>query len=363
MEHQNDFCVILAGGIGRRLWPCSVKGKPKQFLDFFGTGRTLLQQTYDRFSAFLPSDHIFISTFVDYVDWVHEQLPEVDSSRILAEPVQLSTAPTVAWAACRIAHLSEQANMIVSPVDQYIVHQDRFVRDIERGLAFVGSHEGFLALGVPATTPNTGYGYIQMGEEHEHIGYAHVKAFSEKPDLHFAQMFVDSGEFLWNTGLFLWNVQTLLPHLELLSPPACRLLEMMKEPGFGPEQEKEWRDRYYPSAPYLSLDLCILERMKNVFVQRCDFGWADVGSWPELHVTEPKDGDGNAVISRSHVMFSGSENNLVRIPSDMVAVIQGLNGFLVAQKGKVLVICKNDDPARVRHLMNEAQLKLGEEYV
>ncbi len=363
MVHQNDYCVILAGGIGRRLWPCSVKGKPKQFLDFFGTGRTLLQQTYDRFAAFLPPDHIFVSTFEDYAGWVREQLPEVQPARILAEPVQLSTAPAVAWAACRIAHLCPQANMIVSPVDQHIVHEARFTHDIERGLEFVGSHRGFLALGVPATTPNTGYGYIQMGEEHEHTGYAHVKAFSEKPDLHFARMFVDSGEFLWNTGLFLWNVQSLLPHIDLLSPAVRPLLERMGQPGFGPAAEAEWLERYYPSAPYLSLDLCILERMKDVFVQRCDFGWADVGCWPELYETEPKDGDGNAVISRSKVMFSGSENNLIRLPGDMVAVVQGLDGYLVVQQGKVLVICKNDDPARVRRLVNEAQLKLGEEFV
>lgn len=363
MEGRNNFCLILAGGLGRRLWPCSVKQKPKQFLDFFGSGRTLLQQTYDRFAAFLPEDNIFISTFSGYRDWVKEQLPNVPDERILAEPVQLSTAPAVAWAACHIAHLNPDANMIVTPTDQQIIHEERFIRDIERGFEFVGKTDGILALGVPATTANTGYGYIQMGEEHEHIGYAHVKAFSEKPDEQFAQMFVDSKEFLWNTGLFLWNLKTFLPRISLFSAPATQLLEMMKAPDFGPEQEAFWLERFYPSATYLSLDLCILERCSNVYVQKCDFGWADIGCWPELHATESKDCDGNAIVNHSKVLCTGSSNNLIYIPDDMVAVVQGLDGYLVAQQGKVLVICKNDDPARVRHMMNEAQLKLGDNYV
>lgn len=363
MIHQNDYCVILAGGIGRRLWPCSVKQKPKQFLDFFGTGRTLLQQTYDRFASFLPKDHIFISTFIDYKEWVRQQLPDFAEENILAEPVQLSTAPAVAWAACHIAHINPEANMIVSPTDQYIIHEEVFAHDVEKGFEFVDKHEGFLAFGVPATAPNTGYGYIQMGEEHEHTGYAHVKAFTEKPGIQFAQMFVESGEFLWNTGVFLWNLRTLLPRISQFSSAAPQLLEMEKSADFGPEQEAYWLERYYPSASYLSLDLCILERCSNVFVQKCDFGWADIGCWPELYVTEHKDADGNAAINHAQVMFSGSSDNLVCIPEDMVAVVQGLEGYLVAQQGKVLVICKNDDPARVRHMMNEAQLKLGDKFV
>ncbi len=363
MIRQNDYCVILAGGIGRRLWPRSINRKPKQFLDFFGTGRTLLQQTFDRFASFLPHDHIFISTFADYKHWVKEQLPEVDDAHILAEPVQLSTAPAVAWAACHIAALNPQANIIVSPTDQYVVHEDRFKQDIERGFDFVAHHDGFLALGVPATTPNTGYGYIQMGEEHDHTGYAHVKAFSEKPDAHFAQMFVDSGEFLWNTGLFLWNLKTLLPRISQFSSTAPLLLDCIQKGEYSPEKEAYWLERYYPSASYLSLDLCILERCNDVFVQKCDFGWADIGCWPELYLTEHKDADKNAVITHAQVLFSGSSENLISIPDDMVAVIQGLEGYLVAQEGKVLVICKNDDPARVRHMMNEAQLKIGEKYV
>lgn len=362
MRKQNDYCVILAGGVGRRLWPCSREEKPKQFIDFFGTGRSLLQQTYDRFLKFIPQDHIYISTFDEYLGLVREQLPEVSDEHILAESVQLSTAPAVGWANCEIAVRDPEANIIVSPCDQNIVDEERFCSQLIQGLAFVERNPDFLALGVKATAPNTGYGYIQMSSETLGSGYARVKSFTEKPDTEFAKMFVENGEFLWNTGLFLWNVKTMEEQLPTLLP-AVSLYRSANKENWSMEGELDVVRKSFPSNNYLAIDLFILERCHNVFVQKCDFGWADVGCWTELHEVERKDVDGNSVISRAKVQMTGCKDNLVRLPDNMAAMLQGLDGYLVALDGNMLVICKNDDPTRARRMVNEARMKLGDDFV
>lgn len=194
MESQEkNYCIILAGGVGRRLWPASTTELPKQFIDFFGTGRTLLQQTFDRFIRFIPLDHIFISTFADYVPIVREQLPEVPEQNILPEPVQLNTAQAAVWSTWHVALRDADARVVVSPADQLIQHEDRFEQQVEKGLEFVASHDQFLALGVRPTQPNTAYGYIQMGEEVNGGGLYKVQSFSEKPAIDYARMFMDSG--------------------------------------------------------------------------------------------------------------------------------------------------------------------------
>ena len=362
MRTKNDFCIILAGGLGRRLWPCSRKAEPKQFLDLFGTGRSLLQCTYDRFARFIPRENIYVSTFRDYVDRVREQLPDVLPENILAEPVQLSTAPAVAWATYHVAQCNPEANMIVSPADQYIANEERFEKQISQGLDFVSQRDFFLAIGARPGEPNTSYGYIQKGEEtpQEHV-YT-VKSFTEKPDKEFADIFVKSGEFVWNTGLFLWNVRTMRNHLDNLIPVMKQYMRNTGKP-LSNEEELAFVERFYPSNLHLSIDLVILERSSNVFVQECDFGWADIGCWPEVHELCAKDVDGNACISSTKAMFSASRENLVSLPAGMAAVIHGLDGYLIAQQGNTLLICPNNDPALVRRLANEAQMQLGEEYM
>jgi len=361
MERNKDYCVILAGGIGRRLWPCSRREHPKQFLDFFGTGRTLLQQTYDRFARFLPAENIFISTFGDYADEVRRQLPDVSADRILCEPVQLSTAPAAMWASFHIRFREPDACVVVTPADHHIVREDRFARQVCEGLDVVRGQDVFLSMGVKALHANTGYGYIQRGEEFA-AGQWSVKSFTEKPDLEYARRFVESGEFLWNTGLFMWHVRTMTARLKDSLPP------LAEEGGEadrcpGAEEELQWVSRHYAATTHRSIDLFVLGETSNVHVKECDFGWADIGCWPEIHRISRKDADGNAVISPSRVMFSGCSGNLVRLPEGMAAVIKGLDGYLVAQEGHILVVCPNDDPALVRRLVNEAQVRLGEEYV
>ena len=361
MTNNQNFCVIMAGGIGRRLWPYSRKNLPKQFVDFFGTGRTLLQQTYDRYAKFIPAENIYISTFEDYIEVVKQQLPEVNEAQLLVEPVQLSTAPAAAWTALYLTHLFGGGNLIITPADQYIVDENRFVEQVSHGLEYVDTHNNFLAVGVRPTTPNTGYGYIQMDDVKDG-GYPMVKSFTEKPDLQFAEMFVSSGEFLWNSGMFMCNLPTMLEMLARELPTFAPCIEKV----MGGMTNEETRDLFYasyPSMEHQSIDLLLLEKTKNVVVMACNFGWADIGSWPELHEVERKDGDDNAVISSTRVLFDKAYGNLVCLPDAKAAVIAGLEGYLIAEKDGVLVICPNHDAAIVRRLVTEAQMKLGDEFV
>ena len=361
MTNNNNFCVIIAGGIGRRLWPYSRKRLPKQFVDFFGTGRTLLQQTFDRYAKFIPAENIYVSTFTEYVDVVKQQLPELPVEQILVEPVQLSTAPAAAWSALYLSRNFGDGNLIITPADQYIINEDRFVEQVSRGLEYVDAHNNFLAVGVRPTTPNTGYGYIQMDDVKDG-DYPLVKSFTEKPDLQFAEMFVDSGEFLWNSGMFMCNLPTMLEMLARELPTFSASVEKVLG-GMSDEDIKDLFYSTYPSMVHQSIDLLLLEKTKNVVVMACNFGWADIGSWPELHEVEQKDGDDNAVISSTRVLFDKAYGNLVCLPEAKAAVIAGLEGYLVAEKDGVLVICPNNDAAIVRRLVTEAQMKLGEEFV
>ncbi len=358
---NHNFCIILAGGIGQRLWPTSRREMPKQFLDFFGTGRTLLQQTFDRFARIIPLEHILISTFVDYVNTVKEQLPDLPEENILAEPVQLSTAPAAAWAACHIAGLDADANVVATPVDHLIMGEDRFIEQIRLGLEFVATHSQFLAIGVKPTAPNTAYGYIQMGKPVNGGDHFMVKSFSEKPAPDYARLFVESGEFLWNTGLFLWHNETMLNLVGAHSE-----LKLSKDDGGVRDrllaQELEIVKKHYPSSLHRSLDMVVLDRCENVVVKEGGFGWADLGCWPDIYQTAHKDADGNAVLHGSQALLQGCHNTTVSLPDNTAAFIQGLDGYIVSLRGNMLLVCPNNDPALARRIAGEVLVKLGEDY-
>lgn len=354
---EKNYCLILAGGIGRRLWPASTKQLPKQFIDFFGSGRTLLQQTFDRFARFIPREHIFISTFEDYVPLVREQLPEVPEQNILPEPVQLNTAQAAVWGTWHVALKDAEARVVVSPADQLVQHADRFEEQIGRGLAYVAAHDEFLALGVRPTMPNTAYGYIQMGEETGE-GLYKVQSFSEKPALDYARMFMDSGEFLWNTGIFLWRAQVLGDTMARLAGRPSENVETLARQMVTIAEEMAYVRSSFSSEMPRSIDLFVLEKCPNVAVQECTFGWADVGCWTGLRECGRQDADGNMLSGDARVMFSGTQRCMVRLPKEKRAVIAGLDNYLVAEQGDVLLICPNDDPDLVRRLINEAQVEL-----
>lgn len=356
---QNNFCVILAGGIGSRLWPVSRHDKPKQFLDLFGVGRTLLQQTYDRFVKFIPAENIYISTNEQYLNLVTEQLPDVNLRQILPEPIRRNTLPSAAWATAYIAHMNAKARIVVSPADQLIYNEDLFREDILKGLDFVGEHDILLAVGVKPTRPDTRYGYIQSDEDAREGSFTQVKSFTEKPELQFAKMFLDSGEFYWNTGLFLWNVKTKLNALRKVAPDYVK--ELMDTASLDSKDLSKCVPEHFSALPNLSLDYGVLERSEHVYLQIGRFGWADLGNWNALQEDYPLEKPNNNVLLDTEAILYECSGNIIRLPKGRIAVVDGLQDFIVAEEGNVLMICPKNNPAALRRMMTDAQMKLGED--
>ena len=359
---KRNFCVILAGGRGRRLWPCSRDLYPKQFMDFFGTGRTQLQATYDRFAKLLPKENIFVCTCQEYLQLTKEQLPEVFDHNILVEPVHRNTGPSVAWTAMRIARINPEANVIITPSDQMVLNDEAFKRSIELGMSYVSENDVLLTMGVKPTRPEPGYGYIQLGDVSCKPDVYCVKSFTEKPEREFATMFMNSGEFYWNTGMFLSNARHLLNSFEQIFPEVLRHLKE-EIPSYTYEQEMEYVRQHYPRYPNVSLDYAILEQSKGVFVMKCDFGWADLGTWHGIYEAMRKTDDDNVVID-SEVILEDCSDNVIKLPKGRLGVINGLEGYIVAEKDNVLLICKKGDSSSlVRKYVSEVQIKYGEEFV
>lgn len=410
----------MAGGVGRRLWPVSRQQHPKQFIDFFGTGRSLLQLTYDRVSRFVAQENIYVCTSEEYADLTRQQLPVLTDEQLLLEPVRLSTAPAAAWASWHIGRRNPNANVLVTPADQIITDEAAFERELTGALEYVATHDEFLAIGVPAREPNTAYGYIQKaapaadatasaagakksaagatvaaagatvadddatataaGAKKSGAGAAksaadgraanlfRVKTFTEKPPLEYATTFVRSGEFLWNAGIFLWNVAT-MSRLEEEIIPGLSHSDIIIS---SLEEERALVRLCYPSATREALDGTLLET-QPMAVCECTFGWSDVGSWPVMGSVLPHTADGNAVVVTpaapgteplaAPVTFKGCADTIVSVPANVAAVVRGLKGYVVALEGNVLVITPNDDPARMRRYSAELQVKYGEEYL
>ena len=361
LDNNNNYCVILAGGKGRRLWPCSRSNHPKQFIDFFGIGRTQLQQTFDRMAKIVPADHIYINTNEEYVGLVREQLPDVPAERIMAEPIHRNTAPSMAWANHRISMRNPHACIISTPSDQAIFNEEAFHQNVMEGLAFVAENNRFLAMGVKPTRPEPGYGYIQMGDALSEDIYK-VQSFTEKPERDFAKIFMDSGEFYWNTGIFLSNVNHLRDCFCKILPPVLRDYDK-KYPEFSVETENAYMKECFSSYPNISVDLGILDKPSDACMMKCDFGWADLGTWHSIYEAMQKSDDDNVVID-SDVILENCHNTVVKMPDGKLAVLNGLDGFIVAEKDNVLLVCKKEDSsALIRKYVNEIQMKKGEVYI
>ena len=351
--NKDNFCVIMGGGIGSRFWPFSRKTLPKQFLDFFGTGRSLLQQTFDRFNKVIPTENILIVTNDLYADLVKEQLPELNPEQILLEPTRRNTAPCIAWAAYHIRALNPNANIVVAPSDHLILKEGEFLDAIEKGLTFVSQSEKLLTLGIKPNRPETGYGYIQIAEQAGDNFYK-VKTFTEKPELELAKVFVESGEFYWNSGLFMWNVNSVIKAVEALLPELASKLIPGKD-VYGTPAEKAFIDENFPACPNVSVDFGIMEKADNVYVSLGDFGWSDLGTWGSLYDLSPKDKEGNVTLKCESLMYNSKEN-IVVLPQNKLAVIDGLEGYLIAESDNVLLICKKDEEHSIRKYVNDAQI-------
>ena len=349
----------MGGGIGSRFWPFSRESRPKQFLDFFGIGRSLIQQTFDRFQQIIPVENIYIATNEMYADLVKEQLPELEDNQILLEPTRRNTAPCIAYATYRINAINPNANIVVSPADHLILQEANFLKNIQKGLNFVNQFPSLVTLGVKPNRPETGYGYIQT-EEGGTDNIQKVKAFTEKPNAELAKIFFESGEFFWNSGIFIWNVKTIMDAFQ------CHLPDITTRfnqgfPYFNTPEEKAFVDEQYPMCQNISIDYGIMEKAENVYMLMADFGWSDLGTWGSLFDLSEKDYDTNASL-RNKSLFIESSNNLVTLPENKLAVIQGLDDYIIAESEDILLICKKSEEQRIKQFVTDVNLKFGAKY-
>ena len=361
MLSKNAYCVILAGGKGRRLWPCSREEKPKQFDDFFGTGRSQLQQTYDRFRALLPADHIYVITNVAYQHFVKDQLPEITSEQILAEPVHRNTLPSIAWSVFRIINQDKNASIIVSPSDHAVLDEQIFRDDVARALSLANKQDGFICMGVRPTRPEPGYGYMQEGEK-QPDGLIKIKSFTEKPNREFAQLFMQSGEFYWNTGMFVARATYLTKRFDEILPNVLRD-HQYSNPFTSIEEENKYMAENFSCYPNLSIERGILEPLTDAYILPCHFGWADLGTWHSIYEATHNT-EGENITLDTEALFEHAKNNIVKLPHGRFAVINGLDGYIVAEQGNVLLICpKEDSSALIRKYLGEVQLRKGDQYI
>ena len=359
-KNKNNYCVIMSGGIGSRFWPVSRTNLPKQFLDFFGTGRTLIQQTFDRRSKVVPPENVFIVTNRLYASLIKSQLPMLGDDQILLEPTRRNTAPCIAWAAYHIRALNPQANIVVAPSDHLILKEEEFLRAVSDGLDFVSQGDRLLTLGVLPNRPETAYGYIQIDQKVSE-NYYKVKTFTEKPNLEWAKVFVESGEFYWNSGVFVWNVNTIIKSLETFLPALVEQMEVDVS-VYGTEREAGFIEEHFPKCPNISIDFGVIEKADNVYVSLGDFGWSDLGTWSSLYDLSSKDENENVVLKGEALCYN-ARKNLVMLENCKLAVVDGLEGYLVAETDDVLLICKKDDEHMIRKYVSDVQLQKGDEFV
>ncbi len=355
--NKNNYVIIMAGGAGTRFWPFSRSNYPKQFHDVLGTGRTLLQQTADRFAKVCPSENIYVVTSTEYRDVVQAQLPQLTPQQILLEPVRRNTAPCIAYACYKIGLRNPEANLVVAPADHIILKEEEFVRTIETALAATHKEDILVTLGIKPSRPDTGYGYIQYIPSKKSI--KKVKTFTEKPYLELAQKFLESGDYVWNAGIFVWSVKSILKNFGQHMPDVAELFDDGKN-QFYREGEEAFIKKVYSLCKNISIDYGIMEKADEVYVVLSDFGWSDLGTWKSLYDISPKDENGNVL--DGNTMTYETRDCIVKTPKDRLVVTYGLEGYIVAEYDNVLLICKKDEEQRVRDFVADAKNR-GAEYV
>jgi mannose-1-phosphate guanylyltransferase len=361
---KNNYCVIMAGGVGSRFWPMSRTNHPKQFIDILGTGQTLLQQTYDRFLKLCPKENIFVVTNETYIDLVKKQINGISENNILSEPARKNTAPCVAYACYKIATLNPDAITVVAPSDHLITKEESFERAIRSCIEKAASDDCLLTLGIRPSRPDTGYGYIQFEESgmpstDKHI--RKVKTFTEKPDLEMAKFFMENGDFLWNSGIFIWSTKSVIKAFELYAPEIDALFKEGTT-VYNTPKETEFIAKVYTECKSISIDYAIMEKAKNVFVRSSDLGWSDLGTWGSLYEHIPHDNAENAIVGKN-VMIYDSKNCIVNVPKNKLVVMQGLDGYIVVESDGMLLICKKDDEQQIRTFVNDVKITKGEDFI
>ncbi len=354
MVRTNNHLVIMAGGVGSRFWPMSTNMRPKQFIDVLGTGKTLLQLTVERFGNMVPAENIWVVTNRDYVDIVREQLPDMPQENILCEPCRRNTAPCIAYVSWRIKSKDPKANIVVTPSDHIVMNVQEFQRVIKECMAFTAESDAIVTLGMKPTRPETGYGYIQADLSTSSLrnkSIFRVDSFREKPDLETAQQYIKKNNYFWNAGIFIWNVSTIVNAFRIYQPRLAKIFESML-PVYGTAEEQAVVDEKFPQCENISVDYAIMEKAEEIFVCPADFGWSDLGTWGSLQTQLKRDLYGNACIGNDISLFE-THNCIVHATQEKKVVVQGLDGYIVAENDDTLLICKLSEEQRIKQFSGQ----------
>ena len=357
---NNTYVAIMAGGVGSRFWPGSRESKPKQFLDILGVGKSLIRMTYERFLHLCPSENIFIVTHKKYKQQVLEHIPELSENQVLCEPSRNNTAPSVAYTAFKLHALNPDANFVIAPSDHVILKEDAFISKLQEALAFSEKKDALLTLGIQPTRPDTGYGYINFGEEVDSAVFK-VNSFREKPNAQTAQQYLDSGDYLWNAGIFIWRTASILNAFKANAPEIYELLKA-GEDFYNTTEEQDFIDKNYPETPKISVDYAIMEKADNIYTLPADIGWSDLGTWASLHAELEKDENEN-VSNSTEIQLSETKNCLIRLPKDKFALIRGLEDFMIIDEGDILMIYPKSKEQEIKREILLLRTEFGNKYL
>ena len=347
---RNNYVAIMAGGIGSRFWPASSEDKPKQFLDILGTGKSLLRITYERFSTIFPKENIYIVTNKRYNNLVNSQIPEIGTNQIINEPSRNNTAPSVAYTAFKIHAANPNANIVMAPSDHVILKEIEFISQIKNALTFASANDALITLGILPNRPDTGYGYIEFGNNQSDVDFAihKVNSFKEKPNLTVAQEYLDSGKYLWNAGIFIWSAKSILKAFAQFAPG---IYNVLKTDGkyYNTDKETDFISENYPRTTKISVDFAIMENAKNIYTIPADIAWSDLGTWSSLHAFLEKDSSNNVVLNGKGKLID-STNNIIKVPIGKKVYTKDLNEFIVIDENNTLLIFPKNKEQEIKDI-------------
>lgn len=360
--NKNYYAIIMAGGIGSRFWPISRTSHPKQFIDILGTGKTLIQNTYERFLKVCPKENIYIVTNENYTGLVKQQLPGIADNQILTEPVMRNTAPCVAYGCFKIESINPDAAIVVAPSDHLILDEAAFITAIEKSMQTATEKDCLITLGIKPSRPDTGYGYIQYTDNTINEEFHKVKTFTEKPTVDIAKTFIQSGDFLWNAGIFVWSAKAIVNAFDSYLPEMHEIFAEARS-VYNTDEEKSFVHKIYQRCINISIDYGIMEKASNVYVLPSEFGWSDLGTWASIYQLADKDYVGNAVIPSDKVIMYDSSNCMVNVPGEKLVILQGLHDFIVVESNNSLLICPRDQEQNIKQVVADVKNKFGTKYI
>lgn len=343
---MNNYCIIMAGGIGSRFWPLSKDNYPKQFLDILGTGKSFIRSTYERFHPLVPDENFLVVTNAAYKDLVLEHLPELTTDQVLCEPARRNTAPCIAYACYRIQSKCKEANIVVTPADHLVTNETEFQRIIRLGFDFLQKeNHALMTIGIKPNRPETGYGYIQVPQQNELPAVVKVEMFKEKPNYETAVQFLAAGNYFWNSGIFMWTLKGILNAFRTYLPDMVKLFDEGKD-AFGTEKEQDFINQRFLDCQNISIDYGIMEKSPDTYTIPADFGWSDIGTWGSLFTHAKKDENGNAI--RGKIVSVDNKNTIINIENGVEAVVEGLEDYLVAYRDHSLLVCRLHDEQQIK---------------